>query len=237
MRIVSVVPIFLCLSLFPFGAPAQEAGPKQLVIGPSGEAYMASVRYSGVETDVGYYDPTNGIPKLDTSQQPPPPADPSPAAADESLNFRRAVTLLVIMMLVVVGLLILRNAGGISLSFQSDTQNPTRRRNSLVVPGASDAPPAELGAILAMADRRRALVILARAALARAVAAGGVLQQPSWTMRDMLRHIPKTHSHLEALRQLVLAGERVLYGNRDVTEADFQSQVAAIRPLLERPLP
>jgi hypothetical protein len=237
MRFVSVVPICIFLSLFPFGAQAQEAGPKQLLIGPSGEAYLNSVRYSGVETEVAFYDPTAAIPKLDTSQQPPQPPDPSTPPADEPLNFRRVVILLVAMTLVAVGLLILGNAGGISLSFQSDTQNPTRRRNAAVVPGAIDGLPAELGAILTMTDRRRALVILARAALARAVAAGGVLQQPSWTMRDMLRHIPGTHSHLDALRQLVLTGERVLYGNRDVTEAEFQAQVAAIRPVLERPLP
>ena len=99
--------------------------------------------------------------------------------------------------------------------------------------GAASLPPlADLTAILQTSDRQRALVMLAQTALVRTVAANGVLLQPSWTMRDALRHIPAEQTHLEALRSLVATGERVLFGNREVSEVEFQAHVAGIRPLM-----
>ncbi|MFM7336171.1 MAG: DUF4129 domain-containing protein, partial [Tabrizicola sp.] len=62
------------------------------------------------------------------------------------------------------------------------------------------------------------------------------LLQSSWTMRDTLRHIPKGQAHLDALRSLVMAAERVLFGNREVAEDEFQAHVAAVRPLISGPV-
>lgn len=235
MRHSMTVLFCVCLSLAPLGVPAQVAGPQALTIGPSGAAYLDAVRYRGVDADVGYYDPVGAMPQLEARLAPPPQEDPAgkDGAADAFSTGRILVILLALAILTGLAALVLRNAGNFSLSLQSEAQNPERRRKpGLAVCKGLDGPPADLQAILATTDRRHALVMLARAALARTVAANGVLLQPSWTMRDTLSHIPKAQSHLDALRNLVIAGEKVLFGNRDVSEVDFQAQVAAIRPIL-----
>jgi Domain of unknown function (DUF4129) len=239
-RLVHTI-LCLCLLLSPSGVTAQEAVEQSLEIGPSGAAYLKSIRYRNVEADVAYFDPTGGVPRLDASQVPAPQSPKSGPELDGEVFSTGRIVVLVLATAVLAGLalLVLRAAGGFTLSFQGDAQNHARARRTGGGARAIAGPytPADLASILATSDRRRALVLLAQAALTRTVAANGVLLQPSWTMRDALRHIPKAQSRLDALRELVLLGERVLFGNRDVTEAEFQAQVAFIRPLLDRPLP
>ena len=91
--------------------------------------------------------------------------------------------------------------------------------------------PDNLDAIARIEDRRLALVTLAQSALICAVRENGLLLQRSWTARDAMRRLPQDMSHRHALRDLVTAGERVLFGGRDVSEADFQDHVDQIRPL------
>lgn len=230
-------PLYLCLCLLlsPSGGTAQEAVPQPLQVGPSGEAYLDAVRYRGVETDVGYFDPTGAVPRLETGQTPAPPKAPGADVGDGAYSTTRVLLIvLAIATLVGLGTLILRTSGNFALSLDGDAQNPgaARRRAGVARGRADSGPPADLRAILAVVDRRRALVMLAQAALARTVAANGVLLQSSWTMRDTLRHIPANQGHLDALRHLAMAAERVLFGNRDVTEDEFQAQVARIRPLM-----
>ena len=237
MRAFLVTSLCLGVVLSSFGASAQEAAKQPLQIGPSGQAYLASLGYRSVQTDVGYYDPTQGLPRLETEQEPAPkPAaggDPGLDIDAPALSTMRIVAMLVAAgVLIALAMLILRNVGGFTLSLREDTQNPTRLRRSSGPAIRPAGPPADLAAILAQRDRRRALDLLAQAALARATAAQGVLLQPSWTMRDTLRHLPKGQPQTEPLRALVLFGERVLFGNRDVSEAEFQAHVAAMRPLL-----
>ena len=236
-------PLFLCLCLClsPSGGTAQEAVPQPLEIGPSGRAYLEAIRYRGVETDVGYFDPTGAVPRLETGQNPAPP--PKSSGDDQSEGdltiWQLLILLLATAILAGLATLILRTSGSFALSLDGDAQNPgsARRRTGSARGRVDPGPPAELRAILAVADRRRALVMLAQAALARTVAANGVLLQSSWTMRDALRHIPGNQSHLDALRHLALAAERVLFGNRDVTEDEFQAQVAGVRPLMGAAVP
>jgi hypothetical protein len=236
MRCFVPLSLSLCLVLSPSGVMAQEAVSQPLEIGPSGTEYMDAIRYRSVETDVAYYDPTRAAPRLETGQDPAsPPPKPSGDGTLETLSFGR--TLLIILAFAILAglaLLVFRGAGNFTLSMQSDAQNPTRARRAGKVGGMAhaDGPPADLQAILATADRRQALIMLAQAALAKTVAANGILLQASWTMRDALRHIPRGQTHLDALRNLVLAGEWVLFGNRDVTEAEFQTHIATIRPLM-----
>jgi hypothetical protein len=230
-----LVPL-ICLFLFlpAFGARAQDAAAQPLQIGPSGQAYLDAIGRRGIETDVGYFDPTGALPRLETGQEPaPPPKAASESGAPPVPAIRIILILLVAAVLIGLAVLVQRNAGSFTLSLREDTQNSTRQRRNggSGLPRAS-GPPADLAAILATRDRRRALVMLAQAALARATTANGVLLQPSWTMRDTLRHLPNTQPQLEALRGLVLFGERVLFGNRDVTEDEFQAQVDNLRPLM-----
>jgi hypothetical protein len=228
--------LVLCLLLAPFVARAQDVTAQPLELRPSGEAYLKSLGYRGIETDVGYYDPTGALPALDTQQEPAKPPKPIEVETDISPMARWVTVTLAAAVLIGVLWLFLRFGSGLTLSLEGDVQNPARsRRLRGAHPLADVGPPADLQAILRTPDRRRALVLLVQAALARTVTANGVLLQPSWTMRDTLRHIPKGQAHLEALRALVMAGERVLFGNRDVSEEEFQAHVALVRPLMTGP--
>jgi Domain of unknown function (DUF4129) len=228
--------LVLCFSLSAPGARAQEVAAQPLEIKPSGEAYLKSLGYRGIDTDVGYYDPTGALPALDTQQEPAKPPQVGDAETDITPTARIVTTTLAAAVLIGVLLLFLKFGGGLTLSMEGDVQNPARSRRLRGQHALADiGPPADLQAILRTSDRRKALVMLVQAALARTVTANGVLLQPSWTMRDTLRHIPKGQAHLDALRSLVMAGERVLFGNRDVTEEEFQAHVATVRPLMTGP--
>lgn len=234
MRALVVVFLF-GLGLCPSQGVAQEVQPLPLNIGPSGQAYLDAIRFRGVDAEVGYYDPTAPAPKLETNQTPPPPLpEPGQGVTLENLSTGRIIAIVVAAALLAgLAILIYRMSGGVSLSLRGDAQNPARaRRTGPAGAFGTTATPADLAAIMAMPDRRLALVMLAQAALARTVTANGILLQPSWTLRDALRHIPSAQAHLTALRALVMTGEGVLFGNRDVTEAEFQARLSEVRPLL-----
>jgi len=208
-------------------APSQEAVVEPLEIRESGTDYLRSIRLRRIDSDVGYYDPTRPPPPLDTSAQPPKRRDPrEPGEIDLPTIFITTAILLVI------GFVFLRYGGGFSVSFRRDAENAERARRGGPISGGDDEVPASLDVILRTADRRRALMMLARKALAATVAANGVLLQRSWTARDALRHIPTDQSHLDALRLLVLASERVQFGGRDVAEGELEHHLAGVRPLL-----
>ena len=226
--------LVLCFSLSAPRAKAQEVASQPLEIQASGEAYLDSLGYRGIETDVGYFDPAGALPALDTQQEPTEPVKSAEIEADISPIARLVTVALSAAVLIGVLVLFLKFGSGLTLSLEGDVQNPARARRprgqgSLL---AESGPPADLQAILRTHDRKRALVMLVQAALARTVMANGVLLQSSWTMRDTLRHIPKGQPHLDALRALVAAGERVLFGDRDVTEDEFQAYVETVRPLM-----
>lgn len=239
MRLSVVACLCLGLAFSPSALAAQEAASQPLELDASGKAYLKSLGYRRIDTDVAYFDPTGALPALDTRAQPEAPVKPG-ASASGAAGLDTTARLLTIVvaaaLLIGITLLVLRFGGNLTLSLQDDAQNPARVRQKRGQRGLAEAgPPADLQAILATADRRRAVVMLVQAALSRTVATNGVLLQSSWTMRDALGHIPKGQAHLDALRQLVHTGERVLFGNRDVTEAEFQAHVASIRPLMSGP--
>ncbi len=211
-------------------APAQSPGPAPVEIGPAGEAYLKALRLRRIDTDVRYFDPTRPAPDLDTDVAPPKP-EPGDQGDRPQANLRVVFVAALILGGVVV--LFLRFGGGLSVSFGRAGDNAHRggRRGAETAPGAP--PPSSLAAILAIADRRAALVTLAGAALTRAVEAQGLLFQKSWTGRDVLRHLPPATAFRDDLQALVLASERVHFGGRDVSEDEFRSHVARIRPLLE----
>ncbi len=236
MRSFRCAILVLCLSLSPFAASAQEVTAQPLEIRPSGEAYLDSLGYRGIDTDVGYYDPTGALPPLETRQDPQKAPTESDGTTEIHAPSDLVIIVIAVAILIGVMLIFLQFGGGLTFSLEGEVQNPARSRRLRGQQSLADiGTPADLQAILTTADRRRALVMLVQAALARTIAANGVILQPSWTMRDALRHIPKAQAHLDALRALVMAGERVLFGNRDVSEEEFQSHVAKIRPLMTGP--
>lgn len=223
-----VASICMCVLLSAGWAAAQEGVAQSAAIGPSGAAYLDAIRYSGVDADVAYSDPAKPMPELETAEEPVPVPDAKPRWTIDTLTIELAATIFL-----GLAILVAYRAGRFSLALKGDAPNPERaRRNGPVGTAAQAGQLTDLAAILAVPDRRLALVKLAQTALRQTVAANGVLLQPSWTLRDALQHIPNDQTHVDALRSLVMAGERVLFGNRDVTETEFQTHVNTIRPLM-----
>lgn len=223
MRLWIIVLSGLCASVIPSGSPAQEQ--EYFRNGPSGSAYLDSVRYRGIETKVKFADPAVRVTIPETAETELPGKQVPIDLDTVSVAVSAAI-------LIGLAALVWLASGSFSLSFQGEAANAARHRPDRAGRTFNDGPPVDLKTILAMADRQRALVLLAQAALARTVSANGILAQPSWTMRDMLSRIPKGQAHFDALRSLAMAGERVLFGNSSVSEAEFQERLAAIRPLL-----
>ncbi|GHC46978.1 hypothetical protein GCM10007315_05980 [Gemmobacter tilapiae] len=197
---------------------------------PEGQAYLDAVRFGRIDTDVAYFDPAGAAPKLATGQAPPaPPGIDGPDVG----SMTNMVAVVAAVLLVAMLVLVFNFGGNIVLSAKEEAPNVARARRNQRSPGLVDSGPlTDLQTILSLPDRRLALILLARLALVRTVAANGVLLQDSWTARDALRHIPKKQEHLEALQRLVLAGEWAQFGNRDVSEEEFVSQLQNARPLL-----
>ncbi|WP_227272456.1 DUF4129 domain-containing protein [Roseobacter weihaiensis] len=196
---------------------------------------MASIRFRGIDTQIAYFDPTRPPPPFETSQ--------AVSAADEDTSelttrltggsgISFVISLIFLLGIIFFGVLF---GGRLSVSFarQPDGETDTTQR---VASGGPVGRPIQMGlqAIMAMPDRRSALIALCKTLLARVVASEGVLIQGSWTDRDTLRRIPRDHEQREVLTALVYDSERAQFGGRDVTEAEFQTYLGRLRPLLSK---
>lgn len=222
----------LAVILSGFLALAQPAGAQGAVVPapldhPSGAEYSKALRFKGIENGVLYYDPTAPAPDLNTTVKPELPTpkdrpDYSPVA-------------MVVLILVLGGVLALFYFFGrsVSVSFRSSSDDPRRK---MARPGseavAIPRQATDLQAILAIKDRRAALIRLAHLALTRAVDANGLLFQRSWTQRDALRKLPRDLPYMPQLHALVMESERVHFGGRDISEADFETHVSQIKSLV-----
>ncbi len=232
-----LVPVFLSFlwGLLPApAARAQEAVAEPLRLEQSGEDYLRAVRLSRIETDVGYFDPSGPPPEMSTTERPVSP--PEPDEIDLPAGGRVPMILIAGVLLAGVLYMFARFGGGVSLSFRQEAGNASRRRDAGARAGGHDAEVRSrtLASILRIGDRRVALVALAQHALTKVIADSGVLLQSSWTARDALRHVPREHAMLAVLRDLVLDGERVQFGERDVSEEEFKAHVERIGPLFGR---
>ena len=116
----------------------------------------------------------------------------------------------------------------------SDTADGARRKGPGDASDRGDRPetPRDLQAILAMSDPRQALIALTGVAFAAAARAHGLHLSRAWTLRDALRRMPRDWRHLSALSDLARAAELAHFGGRDVSAAEFEAHLAAIRPVL-----
>lgn len=231
MRARVVAVLFVAVSLFASQLVAQETARLSRDVTAAGSDYLRAVRFRGIDTDVAYYDPLAPAPPLDTSEK--PERRPAERTRREWDGTRAVVIAVAVTILAALAFLLIRFGGGISISLRRETANPGRSGGGARVADVieEEAVPGGLEAVLRIKDRRRALILLARSALARVLDAHGVLLQRSWTARDALRHIPEGQDHLDALRSLILASERVHFGGRDVTESEFDALLARVRPL------
>ena len=216
-------------------AQAQEAVAEPLELGPSGEAYLRA-KGRGVNANVGYYDPTRAVPPLETRQRVTPQAEDQDRERGEWTMDRSVTTLITVVVLGIVVFFFVRFGGSMSVSLRSQAEDVSRseKRARSSKMGELDAESLQpIRQILRNPDRKMALILLARALLVQVVEANGLLLQRSWTARDALRRLPKTQPNLRALQNLVLASERVQFGNRDITEDEFSQHVQDVTPLLQ----
>ncbi|MES0883741.1 DUF4129 domain-containing protein [Roseibium sp. SCP14] len=211
---------------------AQEPVQEPFEVGESGEEYLRSLPWRGIETDVVYFDPSSPPPDLDTKQR-PEPAPSGGSGQGQDLNARLTTGLIAGAILALIIYLFLRFGGGIAVSLKRDAVNPGSNRAAR----QPAAPPwaeklSTFDEILRTSDRRRALVLLTQKVLATAITANGILMQRSWTAREALQHLPQDQRKLDALRSLVLASERVQFGGRDITEDEFRNHLAHGRQIV-----
>lgn len=228
--------VAVCVVSASLGVQAQERVEEGLEATASGEAYLKATRFRGVDTDVAYFDPTRPPPALDTKQTPDPDRRDLDVdiSADQTTFLENAI---MVAILLGVAFMFLRYGGRFSVSLRGseDAARIGGTSQDRDLPGTPR--PSDLDAIARIEDRRLALVTLAQSALIRAVMQNGLLLQKSWTARDALRRLPRDMHHRDALRDLVAAGERVLFGGRDVPEEDFQDFLSRVRPIFTQAAP
>ena len=236
MRSAGCLILAAFLSLGDAPAVAQDAVLSRSEIGPSGQAYLDAVRRSSIDPNVAYYDPTAPVPPLETAAQPEVRRASDEEETAEWSMADLPFALLAALIVAAVFYAFLRFGGGFLVALNPQSDNPVAdiRNRRQAEKAATDAAPQSLRDILRIADRRAALVMLARNALREAVTANGLLLQQSWTSRDALRRLPATQTHLPALRDLVRASEGVQFGDRDVTEPEFALHVEQISPLFRK---
>ena len=227
-RILSLCLVLVILSLQ--NAVAQ-AVPQSLDIGETNQGYQKSVRFTRIQNDVQYYDPTKPAPDFETKEQPKPTRERTRSGAAEVNIPFALVTGLV---LCVVVFLFLRFGASGGLVLRSDAKNPKRdtATRHKARSGSSLAGPS-VENLLNNPDRQQALIGLAQQLIYRAVSANDLLLQRSWTARDVLRRMPKNSSYLPELSALVLKGELVHFGEREVSEEEFADFAARAKPLLQ----
>ncbi|SDR19421.1 DUF4129 domain-containing protein [Pseudovibrio sp. Tun.PSC04-5.I4] len=236
IHMIRFIRLFFFASFFamPHWSFAQQSSETPLKIGESGREYLQAIRFSGIDSDVAYFDPSGPPPPMETGQEPKAPPEQSYRKAEWSLGSVNIITFLIFTsVLLAIAYVFARYGGSISVSLSRGAGNAARgcdrsARGSGTLPHSI---PSSLVSILRLQDRREALIQLAQAALATAISADGVLLQRSWTSREALRHLPRDQNHMSSLRSLVHASERVHFGGRDVSEEEFQSHVDNIRPL------
>lgn len=218
------------LGAFSIPAQAQDARIEPTTITESGTKYLRAIRLRGIDTEVAYFDPSRPSPSLETQQKVTPP----PAETDRKVSFDDDWLIYVICgaILALVLYFAVKFGGATALTFRSDAENPSRkvdRQNDLLGDLARSEP--DLQSIIAQPDRRIALVQLMLLVLRRAASDTDLRIQQSWTVRDALRHLPRSWPHLAVLRHISKAAELARFGGRDVTEDEFKTHLQNVRPI------
>ena len=219
-------------TLAPAVSPAQPA-PENLDLTEGGEAYLRLARRSGIEAQVGYFDPTRPPPELKPVIEFKPPEEREQSEVD--LGDGQTVTLLITLMILgVIAYLVYAHGGATGLSFRSAPDQGARRGDAKdAILAGLDAPDVSgLANIAAIEDRRLALLALLRQVFSRAAEDNDLRLQRSWTAREALRRIPADWPHLAALGALVRDVELTHFGGRPVAEDAFQAHIALARPVL-----
>jgi hypothetical protein len=228
---------FTCLFLFlvllvPQSARAEIA--KELEIDEISAEYKRSIRLKGVQSEVRYFDPNADAPDFETTEKPKKREEIQPSERTESSGEVNLTTALIAGAIIAVILfLFIKFGGASSLVLRSDVQNAKRSKSGVRKKGESKAIDMQsFDGILNNPDRQQALISLAQLLIYKAVSANDLLLQRSWTARDVLRRMPRNSDYLPELSALVLKGELVHFGERDVSEEEFEDFASRAKPLL-----
>ncbi|WGI21261.1 hypothetical protein [Amylibacter sp. IMCC11727] len=197
------------------------------------EEYQSTLRLKGVQSDVQYYDPNGPKPDLQTTEKPKPQEERTTRSRSGVSEFDPATALIAGAILFVILFLFYKFGGAGSVVLRSDAENAKRAKSGRTRQ-ATSAPVdmQSFDGILNNPDRQQALISLAQLLIYKAVSANDLLLQRSWTARDVLRRMPKDSRYLPELSALVLKGELVHFGERDVSEEEFADFAARAKPLL-----
>ncbi|MEM7438871.1 MAG: DUF4129 domain-containing protein [Pseudomonadota bacterium] len=229
-----VLLIFIVFAAWPERGLTQHQALDGMEERESGQAYARSIRFTGVQSDIAYFDPTRPPPPFETRET-PRSEDSTNGEVRISNDSGRGIMIVITSLLVLGAVFLFVQFGGrLPVAFSrapSDGDANSESRRSV---GGSDdghALPASLEAILGIGDRKLALVTLCKALLAQTIAAQGILFQRSWTDRDALRRVPADLDGRGALQELVYASERVQFGGREVSEQEFRDHLDLVQPI------
>lgn len=220
----------MLLLIWPLAASGEEPVRLDVEIGESGRAYRDAVW--GVDTEVEYYDPAAPAPEMTTTE--PIRLDGDDADIDNVQVTgapRIIISVVVIAILVAVVIAIARLSGVSTASF---SRAPDRGARAARRSGGDteESMPTSLSAIADIRDRRIALILLTTQAMQAAAAQCGFRIGRSWTLRDVIRRVPRDWRHHGALSTLARTAEAVHFGGRDVAEDEFQTHFAAARAIV-----
>jgi len=216
-------------------AMAQEEGIEALELGPSGQAYLDQIRYGRIDSDAAYFDPTRPAPPMEIDVTPRSAQSDQQRTWGFSGNSQWVTGTIALIVIIIVGTFVYLSTNGAAVSFGKRVENAARgSRKTTSESEDFDNEDADLNTILSQKDRQVALVGLCQLVLTHCLNANGVLFKRSWTHREALRKLPRTYTHLQDLRALVLDSERVHFGGRLISEGDFAAHVSRIRPILRQ---
>lgn len=197
--------------------------------------YQRSLRFSGIQADVTYYDPKAAAPSFDTQEEPQPVEQDSDRTQVSGGEFNLPLALITGGILFVVLFLFFRFGGASSVVLRREADN-AKRDKTAAGRGRKSAPVdmQSFEGIVNNPNRQQALINLAQLLIYKAVSANDLLLQRSWTARDVLRRMPRNSSYLPELSELVLKGELVHFGERKVSEEEFADYAARAKPLLRQ---
>lgn len=228
MRLSCTAPLLLALCLVTMGAgKAADIDPADVEpVGEPNAAYLDTVRWGGLQTEIVYLRPGAPLPDVEVT------VPDAPWAADADAARRNWAIAAGVALLLVLAFAAWYGRG-IPVSFGAPRDPLRRARGEATGAGpARDLPPDEiLAGLAAMPDRRQALILLAARALERGAEANGLRLGRAQTARDVLRALPRRWPHLDTLRRLVSEAELVHFGGRDLPEERWRACFDQARPL------
>lgn len=203
-------------------------------IGPNAE-YQRAIRGERVDSEIIYLRPSapfepDGDIRIDV---PEPEADRDSSSWGTERWFWVIFFSLLLAFLIFV---IAKNSGAVNVSFKATNEKGRKTSggttDGLAIGALSDQPlESFLERLMAMSDRREALILLVSRALELAAETNDIRLGRAQTARDVVRVLPKSWTHLPVIRRLVREAEIVHFGGRDVTEERWGDCLAAAKPI------